>query len=232
MKFRGDFLGQPSGSVGGITFSHNKGGYYIRKRNIPTNPNSARQQAVRANLGTLAAMWASLTQAQQDAWNLYAANVPMLDQYGEGRTLTGMQHFIRSNTVALLAGAAIIESGPTTFDTGTFTPFGFVDIDVTLQELHYTLTDTDDWANETGAVAVISVGRPQGAGRSFFKGPYRSTEFLEGSSVTPPTSPNVCGLPYVFAAGNKGWASVRILRADGRLSLTQTVGPIVARAVP
>jgi len=43
MKFKSPILSQASGSIAGITFSHNRGGMYVRARAVPTNPGSPQQ---------------------------------------------------------------------------------------------------------------------------------------------------------------------------------------------
>ena len=47
MLFRGTHLTDASGSLSGVTYSHNRGGAYTRNRSIPVNPNTVQQQAVR-----------------------------------------------------------------------------------------------------------------------------------------------------------------------------------------
>ena len=104
-----------SGSVGGLTFSHNRGGAYVRDRAIPTQPNTFQQVIIKAIFGTLSGLWSSLlTAAQRDDWDLYAAATPLTDKLGQPFFPTGLNMYIRGNTPLIQGGSARIDAGPTT----------------------------------------------------------------------------------------------------------------------
>ena len=116
MKYKSSLISVASGSLNGSTFSHNRFGAYIRNRTTPVNPSSQRQQDVRAVFTSLAADWSEvLTQAQRDAWTLYGENVETINNFGDPIHLTGINMFMRSNTVLLQAGLPQVNAGPTTF---------------------------------------------------------------------------------------------------------------------
>lgn len=97
-----------SGSMGGTTFAHNKGGPYIRARAIPTNPASAKQLNARARLSTYSQLWQTLTSAQRQAWQEWARQNPVVNTLGHVVQLSGQQAYIQLNTrIALAAGTAI-----------------------------------------------------------------------------------------------------------------------------
>ena len=48
MKFKGMIGSMFSGSSGGVTASHNRGGYYLRQRVVPSDPASTLQLKVRS----------------------------------------------------------------------------------------------------------------------------------------------------------------------------------------
>lgn len=122
----GTMIGAISGSIGGQTFSHNKGGPYVRTRAIPTNPNTARQQAVRTILGTLAAGWTNtLTDAQRATWDTYAENNTILNALGQAIKVTGLAWYLRCGARLLDAGGTIPTDAPTVpapAALATFTP--------------------------------------------------------------------------------------------------------------
>jgi hypothetical protein len=172
-----------SGSLRGLTASHNKGGLYLRGRTIPTNPNTGRQQDMRSIVGGLSQEWtSSLTEAQRQAWRDYAANVPVTDKLGQSMLLSGINWWIKSRSAAFqvlgstLTGATTIGGvdAPTMYNTGqsvndvsTFegdftTPPGTVTIGGGL-----TGETTED------ATVAIYIGSPQNAGVRFYKGPYQ-----------------------------------------------------------
>ncbi len=100
-------LGSMRGSVGNNTWSHNRGGDYIRRRVAPTNPNSARQQTMRTMLADFAANWSrGLTPAQRALWNVWAGNQPKEGPLGNSINLTGINGYIWCNTHIADAGDA------------------------------------------------------------------------------------------------------------------------------
>lgn len=216
--FKSPVIASASGSVAGMTFSHNKGGPYIRARVIPTNPNTIYQQAIRTYVASLSNHWlTTLTDAQRDAWEVYASNVEILNALGDPINLTGLNHYIRSNVPRLQAAATRIDDAPAEFNIGEFTnPTMLVDSATDIASVGF--TNTDAWANETGGHMFVSLSRPQNPSINFFKGPYRYAAKIDGDPVTPPTSPASVPLPFLCEAGQRIFAIIRTSRADGRLA--------------
>jgi hypothetical protein len=222
-------VGTGSGSLGGITMSHNRGGQYLRRRVIPTNPGTSLQQANRAGLALLATNWSTvLTSAQRAAWDLYASNVAVINALGATIYLTGQQQYIRSNTPRIQAALSVIDDAPTTFNLGEVTQPILSLVDVTVPEVQITFTDGDAWTSEDGAYLLVYMGKPQGPGITFFKGPYRFMDSVAGDITIPPTNPASMTSPFIYTAGQLAWAQCRVTRADGRLSLPLRIGPTVA----
>lgn len=227
MIFTGTIIAAASGSVGGLTFSRNRGGAYIRVRAVPVDPGSAEQIVVRNALTTLVTRWGDvLTPAQRELWDVYATNVPVTNALGNEIFLTGINHYTRSNVPRIQAAVGIVDAAPTVFNLGSFTPPTLA-IAPPLA-LSTTFDDTDEWANEDGGFMLIYGSRPQAPSLNFFKGPYRFTETVEGDAITPPSSPQIGTLPFAFATGQQGFFFTRVSRADGRLSSlirSSTVAP-------
>lgn len=220
MKFKSAILTQVSGSIGGATYSHNRGGLYIRARTIPVNPSTPGQVAVRAYFASMVAIWANtLTDAQRTAWTLYAANTPLTDTLGDPLVLTGQQMYVRCNTARLRAGLARVDDGPTTFGQAEVNGLVFTSMtDPTAGILAY--DNTDPWAVADGGGLIVQVGRPVGPAVNFFKGPYVFAEMLPGA-VIPPTSPFAFTSPTVYATDQKCFIRVRTSDVEGRLSAAQ-----------
>lgn len=218
MKFTSALIEAASGSLGGMTFSHNRGGQYIRGRAVPTNPNSVLQQAVRGYMSQLAAAWHdTLTAAQRLAWDAYGENVGVLDRLGKTIYLTGQNHYIRSNVPRLQAAATRIDDGPTTFNLGSEGTPSFA-IDTANDEVDVTFVDTDLWVDEDDSHMLVYASIPNDQTRNFFKGPYQFIGSIDGDSVTPPTTPAAIALPQAIVAGQRNFFQVRTSRADGRLT--------------
>lgn len=216
-------MGELSGRVGGVVFSHNAGGAYVRAGSIPTNPNTTFQQAVRNAVAQLSAMWSNtLTRAQQDAWNVYGANVKVTNRIGDQINISGLAHYVRSNTARLQAGVDRVDDGPTKFSLPPFgapSYGGFSEAAQTGNVTYTTGSVTDPWANEVGGFMFIYVSRPQNAGINYFRGPYRFIVTLVGDPA-PPVVPAIIPTPFSFVAEQRLFFRVAVGEADGRYSVS------------
>ena len=221
MLFKSGIITQGSGSFGGLTASHNRGGMYFRARTIPTNPNTAFQVVVRVATANLVNLWQSiLTQAQRDEWEVYAANVAFINRLGDPTFLSGLNQYVRSNVPRIQAGLTRLDDAPSVFNTGDFTQVTFVATE-TAQITSIAFDNTDVWANETGSSLVVYISRPQNDTINFFQGPYRFAGTIDGDDTTPPTSPAAVPAPFAFVEDQKLFGYVRVTRVDARLSTKQ-----------
>lgn len=224
MKFASQLVTKVSGSIGGLTGAHNKGGLYFRARATPTNPNSVYQQAVRNAIAQLTSRWQqTLTPAQRAAWAVYADNVPLVDALGEARSIPPLAHYTRSNVPRLQAAMAIVDDGPTVYSLATFSGVSFT-VDASGDTASVVYVNTDDWADTDGGALLCYFSRPQAQSIGYFKGPYRFAEAVLGSTSTPPTSPEEVDLPFPVEAGALVFGQFRATNADGRLSAPFRLG--------
>lgn len=222
MLFKGTLIGPASGKLNGLVASHNKGGSYFRKLSIPTNTNTAQQQAVRNALKTLAGNWAlDLTPTQRAAWDTFAANVARINALGDTIHISGNSWFIACNTPRLQASMASVFDGPGVYALPTFTlPVMTITAGGTTGSLAF--TNTDDWANEDGGALLVFASKPANPGRNFFNGPYQLAGIVLGDAGTAPTSPATITLPFPTGlTDTKQFFRYVITRADGRLSSPQ-----------
>jgi hypothetical protein len=220
MKFKSGVIAAASGSVGGYTFSHNRGGMYIRQRSTPVDPGSPFQNAVRDSMSSLSQSWQEvLTDGQRDGWATYAANVPLTDQFGDSRHVTALNMYIRSNSIRLTQGFSASPNAPVIFDLGPATPPGLVAV-VTPTTATVSFNESDDWVGEDGAHMAVYVSRPKAPTINFFKNPYRYSGSIDGDSTTPPTTPATITLPFTYDIdeAQRMFAQFRVTRVDGRLT--------------
>lgn len=218
MKYKPLIGDQQSGSMGGITASHNRGGTYFRQRAIPVNPNTPYQQAVRSLMAQLTSAWFNiLTADQRTAWEAYAENVPYTDKLGEPRNIGGLGAYVGCNIPRLQAGKTRVDPGPVIYNRGEFTAPTIASITAP-SALSLGFTVTDEWVDEDDAHLIVLCSRGENASINFFKGPYRYADTVDGDSGTPPTSPAAITVPFVLVAGQKCFIQARVSRADGRLS--------------
>lgn len=218
MKIKSAIITQMSGSIGGLTGSHNKGGLYFRSRAIPTNPGTTQQGVVRALVAQLSNTWQSeVTDAKREEWKTYAENVLLPSPLGDQRAVTALNHYIRSNVPRLQAGLARIDTAPALMNIGDFTSPTF-SVAAATDLLSVAFTNTDDWANELLSSMLVWVSRPMGATIKYFNGPYRYAGRINGATPTPPTSPTTIALPFPCVAGQRIFVRVNVTRVDGRLA--------------
>lgn len=218
MIFKSAIITQGSGSIGGMTFSHNRGGPYIRARATPTNPNTVYQQAVRAAMSQLSVLWQTiLTAPQRTAWAAYAENVPVKNALGDNIFLTALNHYIRSNVPRIQTALPRVDDAPVIFNLGPYTQPSFA-IDAASDEVDVSFTDTDEWANEDDAAMIVYGSIPKDETINYFKGPYRFLDNIDGDGVTAPTSPAAIALTQAIVAGQRNFFRIVVSRADGRLS--------------
>ena len=231
VKYGGGIV-QMSGSIAGNTFARNRYGNYVRAKSKPVNPNTSRQSSIRNTVSALTEAWnETLTQVQRDAWNLYADSVAMTNKLGETIHLSGFNHYVRSNSIRLFAGAATrIDAGPTVFSLPEVDPV-FTVVGNNDNTIDIVFDATMDWIDLDDAHMMVFLGRPQSAGRNFFAGPWRYVTRLDGDAITPITSPEAAvAVPFAITPGQKIWAYARISYDDGRLSTKFQVGPIIVTA--
>lgn len=212
----GGLIADIRGSVGGVTFARNRGGAYARNRTVPINPSSTRQTAVRALLGDLSNVWTTtLTQAQRAAWELYAANVPLINPLGEARNVSGINMFVRTNSVMLDTGGTRLDDAPTEFTVGpTITPSFSIDAAADT----FDINDLGGYPETAPGVRLfVAVGRPQNPGINFYKSPFRKAYGDLIVEVTNPAPVADIPLPYPVAAGQALFIRSIALTPDGRL---------------
>lgn len=208
-----------SGSLGGVTFSRNKGGAYVRNRSIPTNPASVFQGEVRAILADLTSRWNdTLTALQREGWDTYAANVLLPNSLGQPRDVGGLAMYVRSNVSRVQSNESRVDDAPIIFNLGAFTDPSVFAATASATTIDVAFDNTDDWANEDDSVLLVYGSRPKNETQNFFKGPYRFAEAIFGSSSSPPVSPLSIAMPFGFSVGQRVFAKFSISRADGRLS--------------
>lgn len=223
MKFKGTLIAAASGSVRGLTFSHNRGGQYIRGRTIPTNPGSVEQQAVRNVMSALTAAWKdTLTEEQRTAWTIWGDNSPRVNSLGDTFKMTGLQAYCANNAARLQAGLSRIDDAPATFGYTALTTPGITSITASTKVIVVTFSNSNDWATAVGGALLVYVSRPVSPTRGFFKGPFQYAGRINGA-VSPPTSPqNITGV-FPLEAGQLQYVRFVAVTSDGLISSPQVL---------
>ena len=98
IKWSGIGIVDGRGKINGTVLSKNRGGAYARVKVTPSNPRSQAQMFVRSNLAFLAQKWKTLTQQERDSWGGAVSNYTRTDVFGDIKTPTGYNLFMRINT--------------------------------------------------------------------------------------------------------------------------------------
>ena len=103
------------GTVGGMIYSANKSGAYVRRWTGPINPRSGPQSIQRGNVGGMAAAWRALTSGQRADWDTYAGEPEqeLTNPLGESYYASGWNWYVSCNTNLARVGRAPIEDAPT-----------------------------------------------------------------------------------------------------------------------
>lgn len=203
--------GEMSGSIAGNTWSHNRGGQYVRQRRTPSNPNTLRQQAARSYLGTASNLWRSLTDAQRAAWKLWASSNPVINRLGEAVQLAGHAAYNMLSTRILDRGGSPAAVPPSTagpISLATFTP---------------------SISAATGLATLVFTATPVGAGKRIglwscnpgkpSQDPNFKQARLVGYTIANVATGATMALPFAVNAGDvvNLWAT--IVQDDGRASV-------------
>jgi len=225
MKFLSHIVTAVSGSIGGTTYAHNQGGMYMRARATPTNPNTARQQTVRAALAAMVTEWSTvLTAAERAAWDTYAANVPVTNPLGQSINLSGQQMYLRQAIPQQQFGLTINAVAPVIFDLGQ--PIVVINSIVVAGGVLTWDFDVGGAGTSDTGYKIFQVGAPQNAGRNFFKGPYQiSTVTTIAAATQNDTLDQTLATPtdwladYIPDVGDRLPVRMRIHYDDGRVSM-------------
>lgn len=209
---------QPAGSIGGLVLYKNGTQFCGRSRSRPTIVRSNASNVPKNLISVLSIFWEQpLTDAQRIAWGNYAYNTPLSDAYSNPRFIPGYAHYMRSNRPRLQHGLARVDDGPTTFGIPTYTLPTFA-CNFLARTVTVSVTNTDQWATETGAALLLWISRPTSPARQRPPETYQPLGRIDGDPTTPPTSqvfsfPSWIPIKPVFF-----WIRSSCSLADGRLS--------------
>ena len=111
IKF-GMMMTDARGKLGGQVFSKNRAGAYVRTKVTPVNPRTSHQMASRSILGLLSASWSALTDANRESWNEAVESWKKTDVFGDLKTPTGKNLFVRLNKNLLQSSQPSLDVAP------------------------------------------------------------------------------------------------------------------------
>lgn len=214
----GPMAAEARGKLGGVIFSRNRGGTYVKNFAAPVNPDTLRQQDVRSDFARLVADWGTvLSEAERDGWRDYALANPVLNSLGQSILLTGQQWFVKVNAPLLQAALAPVDPAP---PLGAGPPpdtaFQILSASAASQTVSIGFDVLQPWVGVTGSAMLLYMMKPTSAGSSNVKQQFRHTSTILGDTTTPPTSPlGVIGLGFTFTVGDRLIYEGRIVTGNG-----------------
>jgi len=173
------------GSVGGTTFFYNRySRICARTRVIPTDPNTAAQQTVRAQMSAAVSRWQNLTADQRESWEVYAADTPWKNSLGQDVRLTGFNMYIG---VCLAVQRINPSANMALLNTAYCTPGLFILPDYyfsppSAPDNGIVLYLTNPHATDSMRVGVhVSTAQPLSV--NFWKGPYDVSKYASCASI-------------------------------------------------
>jgi len=230
--------------MGGCTASHNKGGPYFRRRAVPTDPASMYQTTVRNAMATLSSAWVNeLTPSERMAWDTYAQNVSWVDSLGQAIQLSGLNHYLRCNSVrhqakfwadagyANFVAATRGDVAPADYTLGPPFIAGASSLVLAVGVATLTVANATLPAPVLGSLLYGFVSPPQNPSVEFFKGPYLSVYAGLGGDPFGAILSDAGDCPYVLrygplTIGQKVFWRTRLQWDDDRLS-NDTTGFVI-----
>lgn len=159
-----ELVSEIRGAAGGVVFSRNANGAYVRNRVKGVAGNSAAQSAQRAAMSAVSTGWRSLSQAQRQSFITGAPSFPYVNRLGETKQYTGQQLFMALNMALSAIGVAPLENCPVPTDVVSQIPnlASAILLAGSIDELNLT------FAGNPNCYGIISASAPQSAGRSRF----------------------------------------------------------------
>ena len=182
------------GKLGGVVFSRNRNGAYVRRGTTPVNPNTVAQQERRDQVMDLSTAWRDLTEAERAGWENLGDQITRVNKVGNTYTLTGLQAFQSINQNRFTNGAALVTTAPILDNPVNVSS-------ITLDASGGALTLEILALPVAGSRNYIYATPPLSAGRNFF-GPseYRLIQIQSGVLAANPLDIEA-GYEAVFGAG-------------------------------
>lgn len=229
----GPLVSEARGKIGGVVFSRNKGGLYVRNFAAPTQGESAARNDQRSAFGVSSHAWNALSNVQRSGWEGYGATVGRTNSLGERHPMTGHQAFIRGNAVLQRIGQPLREDPPIAYVSGPMVADVSLTIDGILPSpgLDFSGVVPTEFSDDSGWV-IVSTSRWQNPGRQSPAGlelqqvgvaPWSYP--TEPPAVDPELSVDNLALTHSGPQPENSpvmFVRLRVITVDGRLGSDQT----------
>lgn len=179
IKFGGGIM-DARNKLAGIVFSANTHGAYIKRRVTPVNVASPAQLLVRSNFTKNSQAWRGLSDDERKGFIEQKDNFKTTDVFGDLKSPTGQNLFIKLNQNLLQINEATISLVPTPVAV-----LGFIALALVADTTVGTLTATFDPAIDVDTKVIVFATAPLSAGVNFVKAEFRKIAILDTTDVSP-----------------------------------------------
>lgn len=205
------------GKIGGQIASKNASGAYMKNKVTPSNPQTARQTAVRALFASISAGWSALTAAQIAGWNEAVSSWTTTNVFGDLKKPTGKALYQRLNNQAQAAGLSAVTTVPEKLDLPN-APITAVPIGVSAGTLALTGASTS-----ADTQVVIFASPPVSLGTKNVKSKLRQIYAVAGDSFSATDAFDAYEAKFgAIAADQNIFIGVKYVVASGQATPLQT----------
>ena len=174
--------GEIYGSVGGLTYSKNRYGNYVKRRPFPRQPNNTAQQNARSRFVEAATSWRELPDGVRAAWDSYAANTKTRLPDGRVDFITGAAWYLGVSAFAGLVAPTVSVTPPPSMSGVVAQPHV---VDLTISEGKIEGLNTPPGASHVAIWLQAAGGRSVASGQwtLAYSGPVSPTMYQVASYV-------------------------------------------------
>ncbi len=176
----GPFIADIRNRIGGVVFSKNSSGNYIRRGVTPVNPQSVAQQQVRQFLTQTSQSWRDITEDERNNWNQVKDSFPKTDIFGNSIAPTGFNLFTRLNRNLLEIEETVLTTAPLPIAVQ-----GFLTLTLVANTTGGLLTATFTPAINADTKVIVFATAAQSAGVTFVKAEFRKIAVLSTTDLSP-----------------------------------------------
>lgn len=111
--FYGTIITDMIGSVGGMSFQHNRSGKIVRQRPVQKKSNTVKQSGRIAAFNNIQIEWFNLSIGDKVDWNDFADAHDRVTNWNETKSVNGYNWFMSINSYLQLCGESLLTTPPT-----------------------------------------------------------------------------------------------------------------------
>lgn len=215
----GNIVAEARGKVGGVVFSRNTGGAYVRQKVSPVQPRTPAQLNQRSRLTAVSKVWETLTQSQREAWKSFSLSPKKRDVLGLAKQRTAQQMFMFCNLALDSVGYPLILNPPVDLAVDALTNISLVSATSGAVQ-NVTMTNNGTGYTSLPAVAFTGGSGSGAAGTAVLEATSLASISLTAAGTGYTTTPSV----NVVGGGGSGATAVAVIASGSLTAINVTNG--------